>query len=117
MNAKNLLKLVSGVAWVSNLVFWVSVLAISGYADLASGLLALVMVASGIWFSAKGMAQLKQHEAEALPETALESAYRYRNAGIALGLTGSGLLVFSMAELPRPLYCRRIFRHVKDNLT
>ena len=95
MNAKNLLNLVSGVAWVSNLVFWVSVLAISGYADLASGLLALVMVASGIWFSAKGMAQLKQHESDPISDTALESAYRYRNAGIAFGLTGSGLLVFS----------------------
>ena len=62
---------------------------------LAAGLLALAMVASGIWLSAKGMAQLKQHEADPLSGNALETAYRYRNAGIALGLTGSGLLVFS----------------------
>lgn len=66
-----------------------------GYADVLAGIIALAMVASGIWLSAKGMARLKRHEAEALPETALEAAYRYRNAGIALGLTRSGLLVFS----------------------
>ena len=95
MSARNIFDLSAGVIWVSNLIFWASVLTIIGYADLAAGLLALVMVASGIWLSAKGMAQLKRHEAEALPDTALETAYRYRNAGIALGLTGSGLLVFS----------------------
>ena len=67
----------------------------AGYADVVAGLLALAMVASGIWLSAKGMAQLKQHEAEPISQSALESAYRYRNAGIALGLTGSGLLIFS----------------------
>ena len=74
------------------LVIW---LALAGYADVLAGLLSLAMVASGIWLSAKGMAQLKRHEAEALSDNALETAYRYRNAGIALGLTGSGLLVFS----------------------
>ena len=67
----------------------------AGYADVLAGLLALAMAASGVWLSAKGMAQLKQHESEPLSKTALESAYRYRNAGIALGLTGSGLLVLS----------------------
>ena len=70
-------------------------LLIAGYADVLAGLLALAMAASGIWLSAKGMAQLKQHESEPLSGTALETAYRYRNAGIALGLTGSGLLVLS----------------------
>ena len=95
MSARNVLALVSGVLWVSNLVFWLSVLTVIGYADLAAGLLALTMAASGVWLSAKGMAQLKQHESEPLSKTALESAYRYRNAGIALGLTGSGLLVLS----------------------
>lgn len=74
------------------LVIW---LAFAGYADVLAGLLALAMAASGIWLSAKGMAQLKRHETEAISDTALETAYRYRNAGSALGLTGSGLLVFS----------------------
>ena len=74
------------------LVIW---LAITGYADVLAGLVALAMVVSGIWLSAKGMARLKEHETGAISGTALEIAYRYRNAGIALGLTGSGLLVFS----------------------
>jgi hypothetical protein len=74
------------------LVIW---LAITGYADVLAGLVALAMVVSGIWLSAKGMARLKQHETGAISGTELEIAYRYRNAGIALGLTGSGLLVFS----------------------
>ena len=95
MNARNIIDFATGVMLVSNLIFWASVLSIIGYADLAAGLLALAMLASGIWLSAKGMAQLKRHEAEALSDNALETAYRYRNAGIALGLTGSGLLVFS----------------------
>lgn len=95
MKARNILDLFTGVMLVSNLIFWASVLTIIGYADLAAGLLALAMLASGIWLSAKGMAQLKQHEADSLSDNALETAYRYRNAGIALGLTGSGLLVFS----------------------
>ena len=71
------------------------ILMLSGYADVGAGLLAVAMAASGIWLSSKGMAQLKLHETDALSETTLETAYRYRNAGIALGLTGSGLLVFS----------------------
>ena len=68
-------------------------LALAGYADVASGVLSLLMIAGGIWLSAKGMARLKRPDN--LSDAALESAYRYRNAGIALGLTGSGLLVFS----------------------
>lgn len=64
-----------------------------GYADIASGILSLLMVALGIWLSAKGMARLKRHDN--LSDSALETAYRCRNAGLALGLTGSGLLVFS----------------------
>ena len=64
-----------------------------GYADVLAGILAVLMAASGIWLSAKGMARLKR--SENLSDTQLESAYRYRNAGVALGLTGSGLLVFS----------------------
>ena len=64
-----------------------------GYADVLAGILAVLMAASGIWLSAKGMARLKR--SESLSDTQLESAYRYRNAGIALGLTGSGLLVLS----------------------
>ena len=57
----------------------------AGYADVLAGLLALSMVALGIWLSAKGMAQLKQHEINPISGAALETAYRYRNAGIALG--------------------------------
>ena len=71
-------------------------LALAGYADVASGVLSLLMIAGGIWLSAKGMARLKRADIrsdDSLDE--LEAAYRYRNAGIALGLTGSGLLVFS----------------------
>ena len=64
-----------------------------GYGDLTAGILAVLMAASGIWLSAKGMARLKG--SESLSDPQLESAYRYRNAGVALGLTGSGLLVFS----------------------
>jgi len=72
------------------LSFW---LLTYGYADVLAGLLALLMATGGIWFSAKGMARLKR--SDELSNTQLESAYRYRNAGIALGLTGSGLLVLS----------------------
>ena len=68
-------------------------LTLVGYADVAAGLLALLMAAGGVWLSAKGMALLKRPDN--LSDDALESAYRYRNSGIALGLTGSGLLVFS----------------------
>ena len=74
------------------LSFW---LLTYGYADVLAGLLALLMATGGVWLSAKGMARLKLHETDALSEMALESAYRYRNAGIAFGLTGSGLLVLS----------------------
>ena len=70
-------------------------LLLRGYTDVLAGLLAVLMATSGIWLSAKGMAQLKQHETEPISERALETAYRYRNAGIAFGLTGSGLLVLS----------------------
>ena len=68
-------------------------LLIAGYADLLAGLLALLLVAAGIWLSAKGMAQLKRPDD--LSDAQLETAYRYRNAGIAFGLTGSGLLILS----------------------
>lgn len=68
-------------------------LMLAGYADVAAAIWAAVMAAVGIWLSAKGMARLKR--ADQLSDAELESAYRYRNAGIALGLTGSGLLVFS----------------------
>ena len=68
-------------------------LILEGYADVAAGLWALAMVAAGVQLSAKGMAQLKRPDD--LTDAQLETAYRYRNAGIALGLTGSGLLVFS----------------------
>ena len=68
-------------------------LLLRGYADLLAGILALAMVALGIWLSARGMARL-QHP-DKLPKPEIESAYRYRNAVIALGVTGSGLLVFS----------------------
>ena len=64
-----------------------------GYAGVLAGLLALLMAASGIWMSAKGMAQLKRPDN--LSDSQLETAGRYRNPGIALGLTGSGLLVLS----------------------
>ncbi len=72
------------------LSFW---LLTYGYADALAGILAVLMAASGIWLSAKGMARLKRPDN--LSDGQLESAYRYRNAGIALGVTGSGLLVFS----------------------
>ena len=68
-------------------------LLIAGYADVLAGLLALLLVAAGIWLSAKGMARLKR--TDNLSDTQLETAYRYRNAGIAFGLTGSGLLILS----------------------
>ena len=68
-------------------------LILEGYADVAAGIWAAAMVIAGIWLSAKGMAQLKRPDH--LTDAQLETAYRYRNAGIALGLTGSGLLVFS----------------------
>ena len=64
-----------------------------GYADVLAGIMALLMAASGIWLSARGMARLKRSDDFTGPQ--LEAAYRYRNAGIALGLTGSGLLVLS----------------------
>ena len=65
----------------------------AGYADVLAGLLASAMLAAGVWLSAKGTARLKR--SDELSDAELETAYRYRNAGIALGLTGSGLLVFS----------------------
>ena len=68
-------------------------LVVAGYADVAAGVLALLLAASGIWLSAKGMAHLKRPDN--LSDNQLETAYRYRNAGIALGLTGSGSLVLS----------------------
>lgn len=67
--------------------------AFARYADLLAGILALVMVGLSIWLSAKGMELLKR--SDDLSDNDLEIAYRYRNAGIAFGLTGSGLLVFS----------------------
>lgn len=65
----------------------------AGYADVVAAILAATMLSSGIWLSAKGMAQLKRPDN--LSDAQLEIAYRCRNAGIALALTGSGLLVFS----------------------
>ena len=65
----------------------------AGYADVVAGIIAVIMVAAGIWLSAKGMARLKRPDH--LSDTQLETAYRYRNAGIAFGLTGSGLLILS----------------------
>ena len=68
-------------------------LVVINYVDLAAGALAVFMAGSGVLLSAKGMARLNRDDE--LATTDLESAYRYRNAGIALGLTGSGLLVLS----------------------
>ena len=68
-------------------------LVVIDYVDLAAGVLAVFMASSGVLISAKGMARLKRYDE--LGNSELETAYRYRNAGIALGLTGSGLLVFS----------------------
>ena len=77
--------------------FWLvilpSLLVLAGYADVAAAMWAVAMAAGGVWLSAKGMARLKR--SDDLSDAEMESAYRYRNAGIALGLTGSGLLVFS----------------------
>ena len=82
-----------GAALAYFIVVLPAYLVIAGYAGIASGILALLMVATGVWLSAKGMARLKRHDT--LSDSALETAYRYRNAGLALGLTGSGMLVFS----------------------
>ena len=89
--------LIFAVSWMvfSGLVILPAYLVLIDYADVAAGILALAMAVSGVWLSAKGMAQLKQHENNPISGAALETAYRYRNAGIALGLTGSGLLVLS----------------------
>lgn len=85
-----------GVALVYSAVVLGGYLVLIGYADAASGVLSLLMITGGIWLSSKGMALLKHAETHSdAPLDALETAYRYRNAGIALGLTGSGLLVFS----------------------
>ena len=77
--------------------FWLvilpSLLVLAGYADVAAAMWAVAMASAGVWLSAIGMARLKR--SDDLSDAELESAYRYRNAGIALGLTGSGLLVFS----------------------
>ena len=73
------------------LIYLPAFLILEGYADVAAGIWAAAMVIAGIWLSAKGMAQLKRPDD--LTNAQLETAYR--NAGIALGLTGSGLLVFS----------------------
>ena len=75
------------------LIYLPAFLILEGYADVAAGIWAAAMVIAGIWLSAKGMAQLKRPDD--LTDAQLETAYRYRNAGIALGLTDSGLLVFS----------------------
>ena len=78
------------------LVLLPSLLVFAGYADVAAAVWAVAMIAAGIWLSAKGMALLKYAETRSdATLDALETAYRYRNAGIALALTGSGLLVFS----------------------
>ena len=84
---------VAGVITGFWLVVLPSLLVLAGYADVAAAIWAIAMAASGIWLSAKGMALLKRPDN--LSDAALESAYRCRNAGVALGLTGSGLLVFS----------------------
>lgn len=88
---------ISGGIGVVIATLWLAVvpglLMLAGYADVAAAIWAALMVAAGVWLSSKGMAQLKRPEN--LSDSALETAYRYRNAGIALGLTGSGLLVFS----------------------
>ena len=92
-------KAIYGVAGV-NAGYWLVLLPgwliFAGYADVAAAIWAVAMIAVGIWLSAKGMALLKYAETHSdVRLDALENAYRYRNAGIALGLTGSGLLVFS----------------------
>ena len=93
---------VYGAAAGSLSAFWLIILpfalALNGYADVAAGVWATAMVGVGVWLSAKGMARLKRFEN--LSDNALETAYRYRNAGLALGLTGSGMLVFSWQKFP-----------------
>ena len=79
--------------WLVPLPGW---LVFAGYADVAAAIWAVTMVSIGVWMTSKGMALLKYAETHSdVRLDALETAYRYRNAGIALGLTGSGLLVFS----------------------
>lgn len=83
--------LTTALAWILLVLeFW---LVLNGYADAAAGIMALVVTTAGIWLSAKGMARLKL--ADNLLAADLENAYRYRNAGVALGVIGSGLLIFS----------------------
>ena len=88
---------ICGLAAGLQFSFWLVILpvylALSGYADVSAGIWAAAMMLAGIWLSAKGMAQLQRPDH--LTDAQLETAYRYRNAGIALALTGSGLLVFS----------------------
>ncbi len=85
------------LSWVtlSGLLILPTYLVLIDYAEVAAGIWAWAMAVAGVWLSAKGMARLKQHETAPLTPPALEWAYRYRNAGVALGLTGSGVLIFS----------------------
>ena len=77
--------LTTALAWILLVLeFW---LVLNGYADAAAGIMALVVTTAGIWLSAKGMARLK------LADNLL--AVDLENAGIALGVIGSGLLIFS----------------------
>ena len=85
------LYLTTALAWILLVLEFWSVL--NSYADAAAGIMALIITTAGIWLSAKGMARLKL--VDTLSTADLENAYRYRNAGIALGVIGSGLLIFS----------------------
>ena len=89
-------RIMMGLHTVACLIILPGYLSLIGYADVAAAVWAVAMIAAGVWLSAKGMALLKYAETHSDARLdALETAYRYRNAGIALGLTGSGLLVFS----------------------
>ena len=85
--------ILTGVLTGAWLIILPGYMVLIGYADISAGIWSVSMVVAGIWLSAKGMAQLKRPDN--LSDAQLEIAYRCRNAGIALGLTGSGLLVFS----------------------
>ena len=93
MKVRQVLVLALSLLLAYGLLSILAFLVVIDYVDLAAGVLAVFMAGSGVLLSAKGMARLKRHKELATPD--LESAYRYRNAGVALGLTGSGLLVFS----------------------
>ncbi len=101
MNRQRIYLLLVGTILTACFLGAAAILTLIRYADVAAGGLGLAMAIFGVWASARGMAcltgleKLPNEQHDAAYRTQLETAYRYRNAGIAVGITGSGLLVFS----------------------